>query len=113
MGGKERTANTILYAVVTGLLHIQQQSSQKIIQLFCVLGRQIKTGFLFSQLYCTGVPDKRSRILEVIVVRRFLTWELGIWSGEGMGKGGGRGGQFTSNLKPRWTDPVTARRVSK
>jgi hypothetical protein len=22
-----------------------------------------------------------------------------------------RGGQFTSNLRPRWTDPVTARRV--
>ncbi len=38
---------------------------------------------------------------------------LGIWSGEGMGKGGGRGGQFTSNLRPRWTDPVTERRVSK
>jgi hypothetical protein len=28
-----------------------------------------------------SVPDKRSRILEVIVVRR-----MGIWSGEGMGK---------------------------
>ncbi len=25
-----------------------------------------------------------------------------------MGQGGG---QFTSNLRPRWTDPVTARRV--
>jgi hypothetical protein len=24
---------------------------------------------------------------------------------------GKRGGQFTSNLRPRWTDPVTARRV--
>jgi hypothetical protein len=33
------------------------------------------------------VPDKRSRILEVVVVRRLLTWVLGIWSGEGMGKG--------------------------
>jgi hypothetical protein len=22
-----------------------------------------------------------------------------------------KGGQFTSNLRPRWTDPVTARRV--
>jgi hypothetical protein len=35
----------------------------------------------------------------------------GIWRGEGQGKGGERGGQFTSNLRPRWTDPVTARRV--
>ncbi len=25
--------------------------------------------------------------------------------------GWGKGGQFTSNLRPRWTDPVTARRV--
>jgi hypothetical protein len=27
------------------------------------------------------------------------------------GKSWDRGGQFTSNLRPRWTDPVTARRV--
>jgi hypothetical protein len=33
------------------------------------------------------VPDKRSQILEVVVVRRLLTWVLGIWSGEGMGEG--------------------------
>ncbi len=26
-------------------------------------------------------------------------------------KGGTKGGQFTSNLRPRWTIPVTARRV--
>ncbi len=28
-----------------------------------------------------------------------------------MGRGWVRGGQFTSKLRPRWTDPVTARRV--
>jgi hypothetical protein len=28
-----------------------------------------------------------------------------------LGKGLRKGGQFTSNLRPRWTDPVTARRV--
>ncbi len=33
-----------------------------------------------------NVPDKRSRILEVVIVRRLLTWVLGIWSGEGMGR---------------------------
>jgi hypothetical protein len=27
------------------------------------------------------------------------------------GNGWDRGGQFTSNLRPRWTDPVSARRV--
>jgi hypothetical protein len=31
--------------------------------------------------------------------------------GVGLGEGWVRGGQFTSNLRPRWTDPVTARRV--
>jgi hypothetical protein len=36
---------------------------------------------------------------------------LGIWKGEGCGEGWVKGGQFTSNLRPRWTDPVTARRV--
>ncbi len=28
---------------------------------------------------------------------------LGIWNGEGMGRGWEGGGQFTSNLGPRWT----------
>jgi hypothetical protein len=58
------------------------------------------------------VPDRRRRIhLEVISLRRGASWVLGIWRGEGLGKGRERGGQFTSNLRPRWTDPVTARRV--
>jgi hypothetical protein len=73
-------------------------------------------GYWITSIYIcirVAVPDKRSRIHEVVVVRRLLTWLLGIWSGEGMGKGWERGGQFTSNLRPRWTDPVTARRVSK
>jgi hypothetical protein len=29
------------------------------------------------------VPDRRSRILEVVIVRRLVTWVLGIWRGEG------------------------------
>jgi hypothetical protein len=32
------------------------------------------------------VPDKRSRIHEVVVVRRYQPGVLGIWSGEGMGR---------------------------
>ncbi len=58
-----------------------------------------------------GVPDRRRRNPEVVLVRRGVTWVLGIWRGEGWGEGWERGGQFTSNLRPRWTDPVTARRV--
>jgi hypothetical protein len=56
-----------------------------------------------------SVPDKRSRILEVVIVRRILVWVLGIWSGVGMRKG--EKGEVS--LQATWTDPVTARRVSK
>jgi hypothetical protein len=57
-----------------------------------------------------SVPDRRCRIyLEVALVRRWAIGVLGIWRGEGLGKGWDRGGQFTSNLRPRWTDPLTAR----
>ncbi len=45
------------------------------------------------------------------LVRRWAVGVLGIWKGEGLGEGWDKGGQFTSNLRPRWTDPVTARRV--
>ncbi len=44
-------------------------------------------------------------------MRRGVIGVLGIWKGEGWGEGWVKGGQFTSNLRPRWTDPVTARRV--
>jgi hypothetical protein len=36
-------------------------------------------------------------------------WEFG--GGRVWVKGGAGEGQFTSNLRPRWTIPVTARRV--
>jgi hypothetical protein len=29
------------------------------------------------------VPDRRSRILEVVIVRHLITWVLGIWRREG------------------------------
>jgi hypothetical protein len=58
------------------------------------------------------VPDRRRRIVpEVALVRRWVVEVLGIWRGEGWGEGWDRVDQFTSNLRPRWTDPVTARRV--
>jgi hypothetical protein len=58
------------------------------------------------------VPDKRCRIVpEVFFVRRGVIGVLGIWKGEGWGEGWVKGDQFISNLRPRWTDPVTARRV--
>jgi hypothetical protein len=58
------------------------------------------------------VPDRRCRIIpEVVLVRRWVIGVPGIWRGRVWGEGWDRGGQFTSNLRPRWTDPVTARRV--
>jgi hypothetical protein len=36
------------------------------------------------------VPDRRRRILKVVIVRRLVTWVLGTWRGEGLGKGLGR-----------------------
>jgi hypothetical protein len=33
------------------------------------------------------VPDRRCQILEVVIVRRLITWVLGIWRREGLGKG--------------------------
>jgi hypothetical protein len=32
-----------------------------------------------------SVPDRRCRILKVVLVRRLITWILGIWRGEGWG----------------------------
>jgi hypothetical protein len=34
---------------------------------------------------------------------------LGIWNGEGMGRGSKGGGQFKSNLGPRWTGSYHAK----
>jgi hypothetical protein len=46
----------------------------------------------------------RSRDHDVVLVRRTIKpGMLGIWNGEGMGRGWEGGGQFTSNLGPRWT----------
>jgi hypothetical protein len=58
------------------------------------------------------VPDRRCRVVpEVVLVRRGVFGVLGIWKGKSWGGGGSRGGQFTSNLRARWTGRVTARRV--
>ncbi len=63
-------------------------------------------------VWCRAVPDKRIRnIPEVVLVRRRVSWGSGNLEGEGWVEGGTREGQFTSNLRPRWTIPVTARRV--
>jgi hypothetical protein len=43
-------------------------------------------------LKVASVPDRRRRILlKVVLVRRWVIWVLGIWRGEGLGKGLGKG----------------------
>ncbi len=60
------------------------------------------------------VPDHGSRDRDVVLVRSTIS--LGkprgseIWNGEGMGREWGGGGQFTSNLRPRWTGSHHAKR---
>jgi hypothetical protein len=46
----------------------------------------------------------RSRDHDVVLVRHTIKpGMLGFWNGEGLGRGWKGGGQFTSNLGPRWT----------
>jgi hypothetical protein len=54
------------------------------------------------------VSDKRiQNIPEVVLVRRGAVGFLGVWEGGELGELWGKWGQFTSNLRPRWTIPVT------
>jgi hypothetical protein len=46
-----------------------------------------RTLLRFEKTWAFIVPDRRCRILKVILVRRLITWVLGIWRGEGLGKG--------------------------
>jgi hypothetical protein len=50
--------------------------------------------------HMVNVPDRRSRDHEVVVVRRTINLSTGNLEWGGSEK---RGGQFTSNLRPRWT----------
>jgi hypothetical protein len=58
-----------------------------------------------------SVLDRRRRIIPEVVLTGPGLLGSGNLEGEGWVKGWDRGGQFPSNLRPRWTDPVTARRV--
>ncbi len=48
---------------------------------------------LWQEQLIITVPDRRSRnIPEVVVVRHWAVGVLGIWRGEGLGEGWGKGG---------------------
>jgi hypothetical protein len=61
------------------------------------------------------VLDLVSQVRDVVLMNVYL--DLGnsggseFWNGGYMSQGREMGSQFTSNLRPRWTDPATARRV--
>ncbi len=49
---------------------------------------QSSTSDLPMMMSIMFVPDRRRRILlKVVLVRRWVTWVLGIWRGEGLGRG--------------------------
>ncbi len=79
----------------------------KYLQISIIVWKSVMSGMEYS---CSGqkTPDcswgRPSKALG--------NWGSGNLEGEGLGKRWDRGGQFTSNLRPRWTGPVTARRVS-
>jgi hypothetical protein len=52
------------------------------------------------------VSDRRSRILEVVIVRRLITWVLGIWNGGGLGRGLGKGRSVYKQPEPKATGAV-------
>jgi hypothetical protein len=54
----------------------------------------------FLDLWIHSVPDRRSRDHEVVVVWRTINLGTGNLEWGGVEE---RGGQFTSNLRPRWT----------
>jgi hypothetical protein len=54
------------------------------------------------------LDTKSQNIPEVVVVRRGAGGILGIWEGWVNWVKGSKWGQFTSNLRERWTIPVTS-----
>jgi hypothetical protein len=53
--------------------------------IFHTIGKKVDFNGLVLSLII--VPDRRCWILKVVLVRRLVTWVLGIWRGEGLGKG--------------------------
>jgi hypothetical protein len=59
------------------------------------------------RIICIVRDTKSQNIPEVVVVRRGVGGILGIWVGWVNWVKGSKWGQFTSNLRGRWTIPVT------
>jgi hypothetical protein len=61
----------------------------------------------FTDLKILVLDTKSQNIPEVVVVRRWVGGVLEIWVGWVNWVKGSKRGQFTSNLRGRWTIPVT------
>ncbi len=70
---------------------------------FCMSG----TGGAFTASTDVVLDTKSQDIPEVVVVRRGAGGVLGSWEGRVNWVRGSKWGQFTSNLRGRWTIPVT------
>jgi hypothetical protein len=64
--------------------------------------------YLHFSLLGTVLDTKSQNIPEVVVVRRGAGGIPGIWEGWVNWVKGSKRGQFTSNLRGRWTIPVTS-----
>ncbi len=62
---------------------------------------------LQSFIHTSVLDTKSQNIPEVVVVRRGAGGVVGIWEGWVNWVKGSKWGQFTSNLRGRWTIPVT------
>jgi hypothetical protein len=72
----------------------------------------VATGFITIPVMfycgdCSVLDTKGQNIPEVVVVRRGAGGVLGNWGGWVNWVKGNKWGQFTSNLRERWTIPVT------
>jgi hypothetical protein len=62
---------------------------------------------IYSKEYQAVLDTKSQNIPEVVIVRRGAGGVLGIWEGWVNWVKGSKWGQFTSNLRGRWTIPIT------
>ncbi len=73
-----------------------------------LVGKHQSTPLVRHTVKNTTVLDTKSQnIPEVVVVRRGAGGALGIWEGWVNWVKGSKWGQFTSNLRGRWTIPIT------
>ncbi len=76
-------------------------------RLYCVGSSPLISQLHSTVIFLTVLDTKSQNSPEVVVGRRGVGGILGIWVGRVNWVKGSKRGQFTSNLRGRWTIPVT------